>query len=84
MSENHIEQLKGYFINLAGDKVDSDFGLDHCKEAADDSVDIDKDTRKSFDDNLIGEAVGDEEQDTDTEEEIQAVTNNDVELLNIL
>ena len=32
MSENHIEQLKLYFVKLAGDKVDNNFNLDNCQE----------------------------------------------------
>ena len=39
MSESHLEQLKPYFINLAGDKVDTDFGLDDCQEYGEADVD---------------------------------------------
>ena len=39
MSESHLEQLKPYFINLAGDKVDTDFGLDNCQEYGEAYVD---------------------------------------------
>ena len=50
MSENHVEQLMTYFINLAVDKVDSDFGFDDCQEAAeaDDAVAIDEDMIKTL------------------------------------
>merc|ERR1719483_63280 len=38
MSENHLEQLKVYFVKLAGDKVDTDFSLDNCLEASGDII----------------------------------------------
>ena len=82
MSENHIEQLKAYFINLAGNKVDSDFGLDQCQEALDGEVAIDKDTRKTFNDDLIDETDDNEEQKSisETKEEKQGAKNNGDEL----
>jgi hypothetical protein len=45
MSENHIEQLKVFFISLAGDKVGSDF--DNCQEPLEDSSTSNKDIRNT-------------------------------------
>ena len=42
MSENHIKQLKVFFVNLAGDKVKDNLDLDNC-----DNPGNDKDTRKT-------------------------------------
>merc|ERR1711874_447976 len=48
MGENHVEQLKVYFIHLASDKVDEDFTLDNCQEVLDgeaeqDTMDVEND-----------------------------------------
>ena len=55
MSENHIEQLKVYFIKLAGDKVDSDIHLDNCKESSEDLETVDKDIRNTLEKNVSDE-----------------------------
>jgi len=55
MSENHIEQLKLYFIKLAGDKVDSDIDLDNCKESSEDLETVDKDIRNTLEENISDE-----------------------------
>merc|ERR1712106_919744 len=55
MSENHIEQLKLYFIKLSGDKVDSDIDLDNCKESSEDLETVDKDIRNTSEENISDE-----------------------------
>jgi hypothetical protein len=52
MSENHIEQLKAFFISLAGDKVGGDFGLENCQEPLDDSGTDNKDIRNTVGDDF--------------------------------
>eukprot|EP00092_Neocalanus_flemingeri_P016147 GFUD01017475.1.p1 GENE.GFUD01017475.1~~GFUD01017475.1.p1 ORF type:complete len:329 (+),score=106.05 GFUD01017475.1:331-1317(+) len=53
MSENHIEQLKLYFVKLADDKVDDDFNLDNCKEPLSDSAPVNKDIRNVVEFNYV-------------------------------
>ena len=55
MSENHIEQLKLYFVKLAGDKVDNDFRLDNCQEPLDDAVISSKGIRNTLEDDFLEE-----------------------------
>jgi hypothetical protein len=55
MSENHIEQLKLYFVKLAGDNVDNHFHLDNCQEPLDDSVISSKDIRNTLEDDFLEE-----------------------------
>ena len=47
MSENHIEQLKVFFINLATDKVSSELDLNNCQEQLEDPEESEKETRNT-------------------------------------
>ena len=47
MSENHIDQLKVFFISIAGEKVGSDFDLENCQELLDESGTGNKEIRNT-------------------------------------
>merc|ERR1719483_117641 len=74
MSENHIEQLKVYFVKLAGDKVDTDFSLDNCQDVSEQEEAGDKYTSNYLDDKYMDEYTNIEE--TKDTNEIQESKDN--------
>ena len=70
MSESHIEQLKVFFISLAGDKVGSDFDLKNCKEPLDASGSTNKEIRNTIEDDF-------DEEDYKFEESVEMKESSD-------